>query len=316
MERLVRQSEFRSSRVHPYLTCSTVSPPPYFIATARLPGAFISTPNAEWCPWINPIDSEVFFRGDGTLGEEDPTCWPRPYDPKTPHLACIPLYDCDPLSVTRLFRDGFKNGNVQPEGFDNCDGVPLVRLDDDFHVSIKIAAGGLFSRAEEFLSRYPRSAHPRLVKLVTLAKLTLTNTIYRSESFLNLHFVFGLTGRFLLEICGYLSYHTEFLPRLSRGRARGVVDSIIGTIVDESSDCTRYAMMGVPVWQVWMPTKAVEQTIQPTAYVHRKRLGDGTRDDGCFRSLPPLLSSRWTRVSKLLVEMDRIVESLFTIQIT
>ena len=298
----------------PSLTCLAVNPLRPFKVTARLRTFSISSPNMQWIPWVKPSNAEVFLRGDGTLGEDDPIQWPKLFDLDFPHLACIPLRDRNPLSVVSLSRDGYHEGNVQPVGAWDRDGATLMRLDPSFADIVSAAVSKLLERADMFITRHPPDTHPRLRELTRLACLAMTHTVHRSETFLNLHFLFGLTGRFVLEICGYLDYYLNYLPRMHQGM-EPLVGDIVGVLVDVRSNWMACIAMGIPVWCLWTSTTVAKdfhgRYVDPTSYISRMRFSNSVQDDGCFRSFQPLGFLHSMRMSSLLAGMGAIAIKVF-----
>ena len=257
----------------------------------------ISSPNTYWCPLISSFAGPVHLRGDGTFGEDDPTCWPQYYDPISPYLPCIPFDDPDPTSAIHIFRRGLSREHVK---------LPTVvgRLSDYKTELVKISVLELVAEARDFLSNVDEE-HPRLQALVRVLKLAVDKLVREWNILAELRVLFGLTGRLCLEMKGYLNYHTKFLPIPRTTRVPPVCENVVGVLVRDKYVCADYARMGIPVWYVrdgsLVPNLPSSHFVKPMAYRNRPLPEEGCfRDGACFRRFPPLLPSRPDKTFGLL----------------
>jgi hypothetical protein len=251
----------------------------------ELTNELISTPNADWCPLLRSFADPVHIRGDGTFGEDDPTCWPQFYDPNLPYLACIPLNDRDPTSAVHVFRRGLLRDHVKISN-----GVGKITWCNG--ILIKTSVLKLVAEATALLSEADKE-HGQLQILVDVLSQAVERLVGESEVFSELRILFGLTGRLCLEVKGYVDYHTKFLTKPRTKRVPRADENVVGVLVRDRSVCADYARMGVPVWYIrdgsLVPNWSLSCFVQPTAYYDRPLAGaDWFRDDAYFRRLASL----------------------------
>lgn len=86
--------------------------------------------------------------------------------------------------------------------------------------------------------------HPQLETLVQLLTAAVTKTA-TSQDILPMHCInFGLTLRLYLEACGYIDYHTKFLPNLTSSDHPVVDQNIVGLWARDNEACTNYSRWG------------------------------------------------------------------------
>jgi len=273
----------------------------------------ISTPNANWSPWLRSSDAPVYLRADGTFGEDDPICWPQKHHPGAPHLPCIPLTDPRPHSLVHTFRSGLRKEQVTFSD-DLDDGLRVGTLSEHFTRGLKRQVEHFTKDVQEFLSRQA-NPHPRLERLSRSLETTISKISRLQDTLPQLRLTFGLASRFYLEAQGYLKYHT-----ILKATGKTTVDlNLVGVWVEDAHVCAEYHRMGVPVWYIRKPYQPPETSdkfvkfCEPRSYALRPLWPPGCfRDDGYANNYPTLLEDQ-TNIGNRLRVFDAWAESRMNI---
>jgi len=97
---------------------------------------FVSSPNADWCPWLPSPDGLVFLPADGTFGWDDFITWPQQYHDDAPHLACIPRSSHCRNSLVHTFRRSLRKDHVTFTDKQD-DGLRVAMLSNDFNRNLE-----------------------------------------------------------------------------------------------------------------------------------------------------------------------------------
>lgn len=270
---------------------------------------FVSSPNANWCPWIRPLGCGVYLRADGTFGMDDPICWPQYHHPDTPHIPCIPICDPDPQSPIYLFRRGLHKEHTIFTG-SREGGLRIATISDDLGCSLKTAVSQMAERARTFLSTNNQS-HPRLENLMQSLGIAANRLLTSQAPVPELRVAFGITSRFCFESQGYINYHSKYLPRLESTDIPTVDTNVVGVWARDAAVCANYHRMGVPVWFV-RDASLVSNTsahrdkiMKPREYPDRPRYPeDCFRDDRIVTGHAPLFHERPADTGALVKEID------------
>ena len=252
---------------------------------------FVSSPNTDWCPSLQSLDTIVCLRADGTFGPDDPVCWPQLYHANAPHLPCIPMLDPDENSPTYVFRRGLRWEQVTLTD-DWEENHRVCRLSDDLVHKLNSCINPFLKEAQNFLS-ITRNNHPRLHGLLQSLKSVLPKISEKKDPLFRLRIVFGLVSRLYLEARGYIDYHTKYRPLLKSGGKPVVNHDLIGVWTEDKDVCRDYWQMGIPVWyirtraQVSSATQKFVKHTKPRLYQSRPLWPfDSFRDGGISRKEP------------------------------
>ena len=269
----------------------------------------ISSPNADWMPWLRSSDAPVYLRADGTFGEDDPICWPQKHHPNAPHLPFIPLTDPGAHSLIHTFRSGLRKDHVTFAD-DLDDGLRVCTLSEDFIRGLRRQVEHFIKDVQEFLSNQEKP-HLRLEGLSQFLEITLAKMSRLRDTLPQLRLTFGLASRFYLEARGYLKYHAVL-----KATGKTTVDpNLVGVWVEDAHVCAEYHRMGVPVWYIrepyQLPTTADKfvRSCEPRSYALRPLWPPGCfRDDGYVNNCTALLEDQ-TKIGNRLKVIDAWAES-------
>lgn len=258
------------------------------------------------------MGSGAYLRVDGTLGPDDPICWPQYYHPDLPHLPCIPTLDPDPQSPVYLFRRRLHREHVVFTNFWE-NGLRVATLSDDLVRDLESAVSNMADQERSFLSTHSQS-HPRLKILMQSLRIAAKKLATSQEPVPELRMTFGIASRFCFESQGYIDYYSKYLPRLTSIDVPTVDANVVGVWTKDSTVCAKYLRMGIPVWFVrnaeLVPNAYAcfeEKMVKPREYFDRPRCPEECfRDDRSVLRSSPVFQERQIDTRVLMNEIDSL----------
>jgi hypothetical protein len=215
---------------------------------------FVTSLNEDFIP-EPPLNSrQVFMRADSLYGDDDPLCWPQPYNPFFCHHAAIPLRNSLPAHSIMWWeptRDQFAQLDDPTAPIQGLGKLSEAKLQE-----LKHSASVLFPRMQAYISNQPVARTPPIlgpmVKMIEhgLARLESVHTNFRQMAV-------GVRDvqRCWLDVTAMLDYMQIYKPRMDS--AQLAVNSFtekaantIGVFTNEVRVAQDFYHAGLPCWLI------------------------------------------------------------------
>jgi hypothetical protein len=215
-----------------------------------LPRLVITSPNANWIPWINITRAVIYARQDGRYHDQDWTCWPQiladdfvwrcvcprkdsipETDPRRAIYHVPTFSDFIPMQGSIVVKPAL--GKLSPKRIE-----AFITLQDT-----------LGERVRQFETDHSR--HQYILTFFNALRAVTSRLRFHEHTFRELILLAAEYCRLYLECTAYMDWYAVWYPRttISTQTSPSAIDnSLIGAWTTELFTVQRLHHAGIPVW--------------------------------------------------------------------
>lgn len=204
---------------------------------------FVTSPNCNFIP-DPPLGStrDLYRRSDARYGQDDPLCWPQPYNVNYAFLAAIPklMENGDGTMWLNLTESDME---FTEQGMQRREGVLKKELIENLQQKLDLQE----PLVKAFLKQ---NSSPLLLELQQNIQLCFNRISRISSSLYDLQRGLTEVQRGWLMIKAYLDFKGEFAKRGLAGKPSPVDNTRMGCFVWNDREASLCFSAGLPVWYV------------------------------------------------------------------